>query len=101
MRLSELLGAEVRDGRGRVIGRVRDVRVVQEGRSEESVGMLRLQGLVIGPAPGRRFGLNRPDIKGPLLLKWIAGWIYRRLDEVDWRQVVAVAPGSVEIRKSS
>ena len=101
MRLSELLGAEVRDGRGRVIGRVRDVRLIHEGGGDEGIGTLRLDGILVGPAPGRRFGLNRPDIKGPLLFKWIARWIYGRLVEIDWRQVQSVTPGSVEVRKSS
>ena len=102
MRLSELIGAEVRDGRGRVLGRVRDVRLVQENRGDQDgIGTLRLEGLLVGPAPARRFGLNRPDVKGPLLFKWLAKWIYGRLDEIEWRQVVSVAPGSIEIRKSS
>jgi sporulation protein YlmC with PRC-barrel domain len=98
--LSDVLGAEVRDGRGQVIGRVQDVRLEQELTPEEGLETVRVTGFLVGPAPGRRFGMNRPDVKGPLLIKWIARWIYGRLEMIDWDQIESLRAGSIEVRKS-
>jgi len=49
MRLSELLGCVVVDERGRLVGRVHDVRLVQDGPPIGQFGAsLRLLGLLVG-----------------------------------------------------
>jgi PRC-barrel domain len=100
--LSDLLGTEVRDGRDRMIGRVQDVRVAQDGREIEGFGRaFRIQGILVGRRPGDRFALTRPDVKGPFLFKLYGRWVERRLRFVDWEQVRSATPGLVEIRSTS
>ena len=53
MRLTDLLDAEVVDRSGRTIGRVHDVRLVQDGPPVGGAPVsFRVEGLVVG-APGR------------------------------------------------
>jgi sporulation protein YlmC with PRC-barrel domain len=99
MHLSELIGAEVRDGNGRTIGAVRDVRFAQEGPELQSGHRgWRVQGLLVGPRPADRFGLTRPDVKGPWLFKLVARRVERRLRFVDWANVSSVSAGAIEVR---
>ena len=99
MRLNDLLGAEVRDGNNRLVGKVQDVRLVQDGPEIEGFGpALRIQGILVGPPTIKRLGLTRSDVKGPLALKWLARSVERRLRFVDWDQVRSVKPNVVEIR---
>jgi hypothetical protein len=99
MRLSELLGAEVHDGKGRILGAVRDVRFVQDGPEIPGFGPgLRVQGLLVGNRPADRFGLTRTDVKGPWLLKMLSRRIERRLRFVEWDRVHSVSAHVVEIR---
>src|SRR4051794_19249558 len=49
MRLSDLLSSTVFDAEGREVGRVRDVRLVQDGPIQGTFGAgLRVEGLIIG-----------------------------------------------------
>ena len=99
MRLSELIGAEVRDGNGRRIGAVRDVRFVQEGPDLESGHPgWRVQGLLVGPRPADRFGLTRPDVKGPWLFKVAARRVERGLRFIEWANVDSVSPHVIKVR---
>jgi sporulation protein YlmC with PRC-barrel domain len=92
MRLSDLLGAEVVDERGASGGHVHDVRLVQDGPLIGSFGAsLRVDGLVVGRrAIGARFGYQRREMKGPLLVKLLAGWLYHGSHYVRWDRVRAV-----------
>ena len=102
MRLSELLGAEVHDGNGRLLGRVRELRLIQEGPDVEGFGpAFVIQGILVGPRTVGRVGLTRPDVKGPWLFKVIARWMERRLRFVDWERVHSVSEGVIEIRSAS
>jgi hypothetical protein len=75
MRLSELLGAEVVDEHGHTVGKVHDVRLVQEGPRPGGAGPgLRVEGLLVGRrALGARFGFGRGADRGPWLLKALLG----------------------------
>jgi hypothetical protein len=92
MRLSELLGCVVVDQRGRLAGRVHDVRLVQDGPPVGQFGAsLRLLGLVVGRhAIGARFGYDRGAMGGPWLLKQLAGAGSRSGRYVDWGLVRSV-----------
>ena len=85
MRLSELLGCEVVDERGRSAGKVHDVRMVQDGPPIGQFGAsLRLIGLIVGRhAIGARFGYDRGAMKGPWLLRQAVG-LGRNGRYVDW-----------------
>jgi len=86
MRASELIRAEVIDRDGTSLGRVEDLRVVQDGPLIDGFGAaLRLDGLVVGTATlATRLGYHRHGIGGPALLKALFGAIERRAHYVTW-----------------
>jgi hypothetical protein len=102
LRLSELIGSEVRDGNRRRVGRVCDVRLVQDGREIEAFGRaFRIEGILVGPRAARRMGVTRPDIKRPLLFRLIGQSAERRTRFYAWDRVQAVHEGIIEVRSSS
>jgi sporulation protein YlmC with PRC-barrel domain len=89
MLLSELLGRAVVDAEGVSLGRVRDVRLVQD---RDRIGMaeagLRVQGLVVGPnGIADRLGYDRRGVRGPWLVAKVATWLHRHNRFVPWEQV--------------
>ena len=102
MRLSELLGCEVVDERGRSAGRVHDVRMVQDGPPIGRFGArLRLDGLIVGRwALGARFGYDRGAMKGPWVLKRVVGSIGRGGRYLDWERVRSIDPAHERIEIS-
>jgi hypothetical protein len=97
MRLSDLLGSEVVDGGGRRLGKVRDVRVVQDGPLLSPFGAsLRIDGLVVGPgALGERMGFHRSNVRGPWMLKAFFEWRHRAVRLVPWDSVAAITEGRI------
>ena len=99
MRLTDLLDAEVVDRSGRTIGRVHDVRLVQDGPPVGAAGAsFRIEGLVVGGTGlGARLGYARANVRGP----WLLNALYQRLhaDEllVPWPAVRALTEGRVLI----
>lgn len=79
MRLSDLLGSRVVDENGADLGRVRDVRLVQDGPLQGAFGAaLRVDGVVAArTALGMRLGFHRAGVKGPWVLKAALGAIER------------------------
>jgi hypothetical protein len=86
LRISDLLHQEVYDAEWRPIGRVQDVRLVQDGPLQGLVGAaFRVDGLVVGRfALGVRLGFHRGEVKGPWALKWFFGRLERRARYVSW-----------------
>jgi hypothetical protein len=78
MRMGELLESHVFDVDGRRLGKVHDLRLVQDGPERGPLGpMLRVEGLVVGRgALAIRLGYHRAGVRGPFLL----GRIFRRLE---------------------
>ena len=103
MRLSDLLGAEVLDEAGRSAGRVHDVRLVQDGPVVGGFGAaLRLDGLIVGRrAIGARLGYERRNMKGPLPVKLVTGWLYHDGRYVDWERVRTVEEDRILISGSA
>jgi len=103
MRLSELLGAEVVDQAGRSVGRVHDVRLVQDGPPVGGFGAaLRVDGLIVGRrAVGARLGYERREMRGPLLVKLLAGWLHHDGRFVPWDRVRAIEPDRIHISGSA
>ena len=82
IRLSELLGLPVRDGDGRRLGHVHDVRVVRRD------GAYAVEGLLIGGrGVAARLGLHKADEAEPL----------RAGDLVEWSDVTAVEADRVVV----
>jgi sporulation protein YlmC with PRC-barrel domain len=102
MRLSDLLGAEIVDENGHSGGDVHDVRLVQDGPVIGTFGAsLRLVGLIVGRrATGARFGYRRRAMKGPLLVKLLAGWLYHEGRYVPWDRVRAIEQDRILISGS-
>jgi hypothetical protein len=102
MRLSELLGAEVVDQTGQSAGRVHDVRLVQDGPLVGGFGAsLLLDGLIVGRrAVGARLGYERRDMRGPLPVKLLAGWVHHDGRYVDWHRITRIEPDRIVISGS-
>jgi hypothetical protein len=102
MRLTELLGAEVVDQAGRRAGRVHDVRLVQDGPLVGGFGAsLRVAGLLVGRrAIGTRLGYARRQMRAPLPVKLLAGWLHHDGRFLAWDRVQAIEEGRIRISGS-
>ena len=102
MRLSDLLGADVVDEAGRSAGHVHDVRLVQDGPLVGTFGAgLRVQGLIVGRRSiGTRLGYERRQMRGPLLVKLVSGWLYHDGRFVQWDRVRSVEQDRIRISGS-
>jgi sporulation protein YlmC with PRC-barrel domain len=95
MRLTDLLDADVLDPEGGAIGRVHDVRLVQDGPPLGNAGAtFRVDGMVVGGTGlGARLGFARSDVRAP----WLLNLLLQRLraDEryVPWSAVRAISEG--------
>jgi sporulation protein YlmC with PRC-barrel domain len=98
--MSDLLGAEVTDERGKRLGKVVDVRLVRDGPLAGSWGSLfRVQGLVADRRSfGGRLGLDRPVMRGPLVIKRVFRWIHRDRLFVEWDRVRSIEKGRIRVR---
>ena len=100
MRISELLGRAAFDADGKSLGRVEDVRLVQDGPIVGRFGAaLRVDGVVIGgEAVGVRLGYHRANVRGP----WPLRVVFRRLEQrahfAEWDDVELAADGRVIVR---
>jgi hypothetical protein len=94
MRLTDLLGAKVVDERGRSLGVVTDVRLVQDGPVQGSFGAaLRVHGFVIGRhLVGAHLGFDRASVHGPWLLKAFFTALQGESRYADWSQVYSIEP---------
>ena len=99
-KLSDLLELEAVDGGGTVLGRVRDVRLVQDGPYVEGFGQgLRVAGVLVGPRwRGTRLGFVRAAITGP----WPLTALFRRLEAANryyaWDDVEAWDADRIRLR---
>ena len=99
MNLSDLLGASVFDRDGVDLGRVRDVRLVQDGPVQGTFGAgLRLQGLIVGPvAVSSRLGYGRLGVDRPWLVAAVAHRLNRDSRYVAWADVVRLGDRRIEV----
>ena len=96
MRASELLGAAVVDAAGTAIGKVLDVRLVQDGPLLGTMAALRVDGLVIGRRTlTSRLGFDRADVESPALLRVGARRLMRANRYLPWDQVDLQPDGRV------
>jgi sporulation protein YlmC with PRC-barrel domain len=99
VRVSDLLGDEVLDVHGMSIGRIHDVRCVQNGSPIGVWGAaLRVDAFIVGTrAVGVRLGFDRADVRGPWALKAVLGPRHRKLLEVPWSAVAAIEPDRLRL----
>ncbi len=91
MRVSELLAADVIDTDGARVGRVRGVRLVQDGPLLGGTqAAMRVDALLAGGGTlGPRLGYDRGGVRGPLLLRWLFTRAEKRartfsMSDLDW-----------------
>jgi hypothetical protein len=103
-RLSELLHEPVFDAELRPVGRVHDVRLVQDGPLQGGPGgdaAFRVDGLVVGKSGlGVRLGFHRANVQGPLPLKLLFTWLEQRAHYVKWDQVEAWDDSGIRLSAS-
>ncbi|MEA2497955.1 MAG: hypothetical protein QOH26_360 [Actinomycetota bacterium] len=101
MRLSDLLGEEVFDVDGRRVGKVHDVRVVQDGPLIGTFGAaFRIDGLIVGKGSlGARMGFDRSEMKGPYLLKVFFNARHAGTKYVPWDSVAAIEEGKISLNR--
>ena len=101
MHLSDLLHSRAFDADGVEIGRVGDVRLVQDGPLLLPFGAaFRVEGLVVGNhSLETRLGFHRGALKGPWLLRLLCERFERRARYVDWADVVSWDGKVVRIAK--
>ena len=89
MRLSELLHAKVIDADGNHLGKIEDVRLVQDGPMLHPFGAaFRVDGLMVGRrSVGTRLGYYRGDVTGPWLLRVLFARFQRGAKYVPWDAV--------------
>jgi hypothetical protein len=99
MRLSDLLHAEVFGPDDERLGRVLDVRMVQDGPLLEPWGAaFRVHGLIVGPRiAGTMLGFERAQVHGPALLKALFHSVERHARYVEWPHVVSAERGCVRV----
>lgn len=97
MRLTDLLDSDVLDRDGTRVGRVHDVRMVQDGPPIGSFGAApRVHALIAGaPAVGVRLGFGRSDVRGPWVVESFFRWVHRDLRVIPWELVAALQEGVI------
>jgi hypothetical protein len=85
MRASELLGLPVTGPGGGDLGRVLDVRLVQEGALRGNAAALRVEGFVVGHHElASRLGYDRYERPGPAMVRHLVARLARRNGYLAW-----------------
>jgi hypothetical protein len=99
VRIADLIDAEVFDETNRRIGRVNDVRLVQDGPLLGTFGAaFRVDGIVVGVGSfGSRLGFDRRNAKGPAPLKWFFRLLHERSHYVGWAAIRTIEEGRIRV----
>jgi sporulation protein YlmC with PRC-barrel domain len=88
MRASDLLGSRVVDGRGQILGRVIDLRSVQNGPLRGVMCAPRIESLIVSPRRvGSMLGYQRHEQQGPWAIRAIVRGVHRHRIIVPWASV--------------
>jgi sporulation protein YlmC with PRC-barrel domain len=100
VRVSDLLGAEVLGAHGAELGRVYDVRLVQDGLVVGPFGAsLQLRSLLIGvSAIGARLGFERSDMQGPWPLRAAFSALHGRIRPAAWDEIASIEEERIRLR---
>jgi hypothetical protein len=101
MQMSDVMGRQVADVEGARVGKVADVRLVQDGPFVEGFGnMLRVDALVVGRGGvATRLGYVRGGVRGPWLLKALAAALEGRAYLVSWTDLELTDDGFTTTRR--
>jgi sporulation protein YlmC with PRC-barrel domain len=99
MRLSDLLDSEVIDETGKMLGRVHEVRAIQNGPLQGAFGAaLTIEGLIVGRGSlGTRLGFDRTDVNAPAAVRWIFEGIKGNRFFVPWNKIVAIHEDGIRV----
>jgi hypothetical protein len=99
MRAAEVLGADVHGPDGTRLGKVLDIRLVQDGPLLGADCALQIQGFVIGRRwLASHLGYDRANVNGPALVNAIVQRLCAGNRFLPWDDVAQLAPGRVESR---
>jgi hypothetical protein len=88
VRISDVLACDVETGDGRVLGRVRDVRLVMDGPQRGALSALRVDALIVGgSAFAGRLGFLRGGVRGPTTLAAVMRRLEARAHTIDARDI--------------
>ena len=99
-RMGELLGSEVLGADGTSLGRVKDVRVAQDGPYVEGFGAaLRVEGILTGRGTAATLlGFDRAGVAGPWPLVSLFRRLERRAKYYSWEDIDTWDDGVVRLR---
>jgi hypothetical protein len=99
MRLSDLLGSRVFDQNGDELGRIHEVRAVQDGPYQDAFGAaLRIEGLIVGRGSmGTRLGFDRSDARSPALVRILVERVRGKKRFVPWDNVAAIRQHRIDV----
>jgi len=98
VRGADLLGRPVVGPEGQPLGKVLDVRLVQDGPLLGAFAALRIEGFVVGQhGLAARLGYDRYDAQGPWLVARLVRWITRDTRYLPWDDA-EIEEGSVRSR---
>lgn len=102
MRMSDLLRSHVVDSDGKSVGRVEDVRLVQDGPLQGGFGAaFRIEGLLVGRGGlGARLGFVRAGVRGPAPLRAMIVRLENESRFVAWQDVVSCEDRVVKLNLS-
>ena len=100
MRISDLLDRQVVDAEGAPVGKVHDVRLVQDGPLlAGGLAALRADALVVGGGTlSVRLGYHRHGVRGPAPLRALFSALERRAVVVPWPALVLTDDGPLRLR---
>ena len=100
MRISDLLDRRVVDVAGADVGKVHDVRLVQDGPLlAGGLAALRVDALVVGGGTlSVRLGYHRHGVRGPAPLRVLFAALERRAVVVPWGEVVLTEDDALRLR---
>jgi len=99
MRGADLLGLPVVGPGGEELGRVLDVRLVQDGPLLGAFATLRIEGFVVGHhRVASRLGYDRVDAQGPKPVWWAVRALARRNRYLRWEDASVTAGGVTSSR---
>ena len=89
MRISDLLASDVQQADGTRVGRVREVRVVQDGPLVNGLqAAFRVDAVIVGRGSlGVRLGYHADEVRGPWLLKMLFRRTKHRVREISMNDV--------------
>ena len=96
MKASDLIGRPVVDTTGRRVGIVTDLRCIQDGPLRGAMAAPRVHQVILSSRRlGSMLGYQRPEQRGPWLVRLIVRWLHRDLMVVPWEAIQLSEHGEI------